>query len=832
MTRSPLTFNPVAVALTAAVLLLVPVRASAAVFSVDSTADAVDANPGDGICAAVGGECTLRAAVLESNQTLGPDEITIPAGSYVLTVAGQPEDDGLSGDLDVLDDVIIRGAGATSTVIDAAGAEAVISIGGTDVTIRDLTLTRGSSGLNVSTAVQSRSYAVSDCIIEHNSEAGIRLSHTGPNQPDTLAVVRTAIRDNGGNGIWVPFWSVNLAVEDSVISRNSGAGIDIFFSIGGTTSVRSTVIEDNQGSGIRVSDTGVIVEDTIVRRNGMEGIASWEGGVRATRVWIDENTGLGIRAGGGFTLDDSAVTRNGVGGIECLGFCSLHVRSSTISGNSGGIVGGVHVTNTYSGSQIHNSSIVGNSGSSVGGVSRGYLGGIAIFGSIIAGNTTPSGPSDCGATTAEPGLIPFNGGNLVGNSSGCDFTSTATDQIGTAANPIDPMLGPLAMNGGATPTHSLLPGSPALDAGSETCPATDQRGASRPFDGDGDGIGACDAGAYEASDFDSDAVGDLIDNCPLAPNPTQLDADGDGTGDACNDELDADGDEWADTLDNCAAIPNPDQLDPDGDGLGTVCDPFPLDPDNEQAQCEADLGVRGEELEVCSVDLDQCLAQLAVPSVLLETAGMGLEGENFQHFGVNGQQFVGARFQVLAPAYTGSVGAHIVETYPEWSGAPGGLFAAIVRLSGPDDFPNSFELSTSDVVGSALLPLPIPGNSTEVAADLAVPLDAGWYALVLGSGRLGATGGGAITLNNPVVASPSAFIGFVGSQAWSQDAGLLLGARLFVRTEAVDLLSCQNDLSLCEMTLIEGNGDVNGDGVSDVVDSVMFRRWLAGYPNP
>jgi hypothetical protein len=55
------------------------------------------------------------------------------------------------------------------------------------------------------------------------------------------------------------------------------------------------------------------------------------------------------------------------------------------------------------------------------------------------------------------------------------------------------MLGPLAANGGPTLTHMPLPGSPAIDVVSDSCPppATDQRGAARP-------IGArCDAGAVE-----------------------------------------------------------------------------------------------------------------------------------------------------------------------------------------------------------------------------------------------------------------------------------------------------------------------------------------------
>ena len=62
------------------------------------------------------------------------------------------------------------------------------------------------------------------------------------------------------------------------------------------------------------------------------------------------------------------------------------------------------------------------------------------------------------------------------------------------------MLGLLQDNGGLTWTHSLLTGSPAIDAGNNTqCPATDQRDVPRPIDGDGDGKAICDVGSYEYS---------------------------------------------------------------------------------------------------------------------------------------------------------------------------------------------------------------------------------------------------------------------------------------------------------------------------------------------
>lgn len=49
--------------------------AAAATFTVNSTADAVDANPGNGICAASGGACTLRAAIMEANTPLAAERL-------------------------------------------------------------------------------------------------------------------------------------------------------------------------------------------------------------------------------------------------------------------------------------------------------------------------------------------------------------------------------------------------------------------------------------------------------------------------------------------------------------------------------------------------------------------------------------------------------------------------------------------------------------------------------------------------------------------------------------------------------------------------------------
>ncbi|MCB1009687.1 MAG: CSLREA domain-containing protein, partial [Acidobacteria bacterium] len=89
----------------ATTLALVPWLASpaiAATFVVDSTADAVDATPGDGLCASVlaGSPCTLRAAVQEANALPGEDLVLLPAGAFALALPGAQEEDAATGDLD------------------------------------------------------------------------------------------------------------------------------------------------------------------------------------------------------------------------------------------------------------------------------------------------------------------------------------------------------------------------------------------------------------------------------------------------------------------------------------------------------------------------------------------------------------------------------------------------------------------------------------------------------------------------------------------------------------------------------------------------------------
>ena len=125
---------------------LVAVSATAAAtFTVNTTSDLTDALPGDGTCetATGNGLCSLRAAILEANALAGPDTVLVPAGTYALGIAGDLENGGLTGDLDITDSVTIRGAGRSSTILDGMGLDRVLDVvpGGLPLTVEISRLT-------------------------------------------------------------------------------------------------------------------------------------------------------------------------------------------------------------------------------------------------------------------------------------------------------------------------------------------------------------------------------------------------------------------------------------------------------------------------------------------------------------------------------------------------------------------------------------------------------------------------------------------------------------------------------------------------------------------
>jgi CSLREA domain-containing protein len=281
-----------------------------------------------------------------------------------------------------------------------------------------------------------------------------------------------------------------------------------------------TIVDGGAVGGIFFIPGGVTVQmQDLTLRNGRSpgagGAIRNNGDLTLLRTILTGNSSVAGTAGSGLggaivsdgpnaslTIADSTISNNTAqgagGGIAAGGDVSL--SNVTVAGNrtTADLGGGLYFF-TGIRAMVNNATIAGNTAAVKGGgilVETSLFIGVSpkVTNSIIAGNTAPAGP-DCG------GAIDTSY-DLIGNGADCTGPSAANhDKVGTAASPIDPKLGPLAGNGGPTPTRALLAGSPALNAGNPAtpgagggaCEATDQRGATRP------GGAVCDIGAFEVT---------------------------------------------------------------------------------------------------------------------------------------------------------------------------------------------------------------------------------------------------------------------------------------------------------------------------------------------
>jgi len=275
-----------------------------------------------------------------------------------------------------------------------------------------------------------------------------------------------------------------LTLTDCIISGNQSAGTEFVGGNGGgvlndrgTMTITRCTISNNSASYMTGSS------GDIPSASG-GGILNYMGGslvitnstISGNSCSVQDYFGLNFGGGGGGGIDN--------GGSMTVGNC-------TISGNSVDGTGFVTMDGggigNFGSLQITSSTIAYNSASGENGA---YGGGIFSSApmrsnsSIIVLNSAPTGPDFAGG-----GGLHSMGYNIVGNNADAVIISQPTDQIGTPAAPIDPLLGPLADNGGPTLTHALQTGSPAIDRGDPAALPQDQRGYGR--------VGVPDVGAFE-----------------------------------------------------------------------------------------------------------------------------------------------------------------------------------------------------------------------------------------------------------------------------------------------------------------------------------------------
>jgi CSLREA domain-containing protein len=444
-------------------------------FTVSKTADT-----NDGTCDA---DCSLREAVIAANAAAGPNSIILPAGTYLLTLPDTAEDLSVNGDLDVNGELTITGAGAATTIIDGNNATRVIHVLGTaplsitDVTIRNGTVTGFGGG------------------IHHEGTGALTLTN----------VMVTGNDATGFGGGINNNESATVTLQNSTVSANTAGGFGggINNNVGGTINLVSTAVSGNVASGFGGGINNNLDGDVTLTLSSVTGNTGSAGG------------GINNNNVGSLTVDRSTIAQNtapggiGGGGINNNQSGTTTIDSSTISGNTTSGIGGGGLDNNFNGVlQVTNSTVSGNTstaGNGGGGIYNNSGGTVNLLNVTITGNASTNGGrslhnNSSGPVTFRNTIIanPASGANCVGTLTS-QGNNLASDASCTLSGPGDlpntnPLLGPLANNGGPTQTHGLQAGSPAIDNASAVgSPPFDQRGVARP-------VGAgFDIGAFEGT---------------------------------------------------------------------------------------------------------------------------------------------------------------------------------------------------------------------------------------------------------------------------------------------------------------------------------------------
>ena len=325
------------------------------------------------------------------------------------------------------------------------------------------------------------------------------------NQDEAITIIRNNAQIIGNNAIWRGGGLVNrsstMTIESgTIVADNVVLGLGYDEDDGAltpqTTSNFYSGELDGFGGGFHNNSELNISEATIRNNSAPAGGGLYNETIHSSvtieRTTIHNNTAV---VGGGLYTEDG----------------SDDISNSTLSGNEAADDGGAIFADDSNTSLnfVTLSDNVADADSDYYGVAGGIYGSyssIEITNSIVAGNHI---------NNDEPfGVDCFDEGSsftavehtLVGDNSSCEAIEDGVDGniVGDFDTPVNPALTELSNFGGPTLTHNLIPGSAAIDAASSSCVPTDQRGFSRPVDGNNSGSSECDMGAVE-TEFLNDA---------------------------------------------------------------------------------------------------------------------------------------------------------------------------------------------------------------------------------------------------------------------------------------------------------------------------------------
>jgi predicted outer membrane repeat protein len=461
-------------------------RLAPAVFTVDALTDTG---------AGTGPAGDLRYCVNQANLDPGADTITFDptvfAGPSTITLSGSL---GALALADATGATAVQGPGSGLLTISGNNETGVFKVfAGVTATLDGLTITQGSAVAGGGILNQG-TLTVSNSVVSNNVSPGFGVGGGIDNDLGALTLSNTTVSGNQGfigGGIANLFVNDTLTITGGSVTGNTSTGNGGGIYTNGTASIDGCTISGNNatrgnnGGGIYNDGTNgggtlTLTNSTVSGNSGVNGGGIDSGGVSVTMM-NDTISGNAGSLGGGMAI--------GSVGVPTVANCTF--SGNTASGNGGGVIfvgGSVALTNCTITANRANNQVPNGAADTGGGLF--VVGGVAtLTNTIVAGNVTGTG------STADDlqgvAVDPASGFNLIGTGgSGGLVDGQNGNHVGVA----DPGLGVLAGYGGPTQTVALLPGSPAIDAGTTAgVPAADQRGLGR--------VGGVDIGAFESQGF-------------------------------------------------------------------------------------------------------------------------------------------------------------------------------------------------------------------------------------------------------------------------------------------------------------------------------------------
>ena len=394
--------------------------------------------------------CSLRDAVTVANQAAGASTILLPPGNYQLTrpalLDGQgypiEDQDNRIGDLDVAGELRIRGLSSSTSRIKGRYElhDRLFEVQpNADLTLENLTLEDSYSEYNGGA-------------VENHGRLRLRKVF--------------ALRNEGSSGGAVANYG-DLRIEDSRFQDNTAFASFL------------------TGKGGAVFNSGSV----LVRSSNFYSNGAYD--------FSDSGEGSGLYNSGTATVESSTFHRNyndseSRGGTITNDGGTLLLSNSTLSRNWTALTNGHVNSATSSKATLTNVTITLNSDFPAGKDAVENWGELFIRNSLIAGNQDENGELTNCRNFGD--AFSYQAIGLLRND---EPSNCGADLFVPLEQTFTQVLSPTLTSDGKTFFHALLPGSPAIDAGIGDCSAQDQRGVSRPQDGNGDGVALCDLGAYE-----------------------------------------------------------------------------------------------------------------------------------------------------------------------------------------------------------------------------------------------------------------------------------------------------------------------------------------------